>query len=147
MINAATILQHLLEWLKEDPELAGYSISRGEPVNENPSLAERGWIGLYRRGLDYGPRNLGVPPNNYEGDFRFAIVVQRTNLKSGADAEDDLEQSVILVLSRAVQVPRTYIDTFTDLTVDYTYIEASTATMYFQGALINLVARVSESVT
>lgn len=146
MINAATILQHLLEWLQGDPEMEEYSISRGEPVNENPSAAVDGWVGLYRRTIDYDPKNLGVPPNNYEGDFAFAVVVQRTNLESGAKAEDDLEESIRLVLRRIITVPRTHIDTFTDIAIEYTYIEASKATMYFQGALITLTARVSEDV-
>lgn len=146
MINAATILQQLVEWLATDPELEGCTISRGEPVNDDPSLAANGWVGLYRRTVDYDPRNLGVPPNNYRGAFRFTAVVQRTNLRSGADAEDDLEETVRAVIRRVVTVPRTFVDTFTDMLVEYQYVEAETRTMYFQAALVTFEARVSEDV-
>lgn len=143
MINASTIMQQFVEWLQDDPELQDYKVSRGEPINEDASLARIGWIGLYRRSFDYDPRNLGAPPNNYEGTLSFTIVVQRANLKSGADAEDALEESLKIVLDRIVQVPRTYVDTFTDIVIDYTYIESDRTSMYFQAALITMDARVS----
>jgi len=143
MINVATIMAHLQQWLKDDINLSGYTIERSEFVNEDPGRATNGWIGLYRRGVDYDPRNLGVPPNNYEGSLEFMVVVQRTSMQSGADAEDILETSVKDVLDRVVQVPRTYIEHFSEIIVDYTYLETDRKTMYFQGALITFTAEVS----
>lgn len=146
MINVATIMEQMLQWLRSDPELRGYVVSRSEPVNEDAKVAVNGWVGLYRRTVDYDPRNLGTPPNNYEADLMFVALVQRAHLRSGKDCEDALEESVRKVLRRMVQVPRTHIDTFTDLSVDYTYIESDRTTMFFQGALLTLTARVSEDV-
>lgn len=143
MINVSTIMQQFLEWLEDDPNLEGYRISRGEPVNEDAGLARTGWIGLYRRSVDYDPRNLGVPPNNYEGTLIFSIIIQRAHLGSGSESEDALEEAVKHTLDRIVQVPRTYVDTFTDITVDYTYIESDSTTMFFQSALVTLEAQIS----
>jgi uncharacterized protein YkvS len=146
MINASTIMQQLLDWFKDDPELHDYTMSRGEFLNEDAGLAINGWIGLYRRSLNYDPRNLGVPPNNYDADLSFVVVVQKAHLGSGAECEDALEESVKAVLDRMVQVPRTYIDHFSDIVVEYTYIETDRTTMYFQGALIAVTAHVSVEV-
>lgn len=143
MINASTIMEQLREWFADDIALDGFIFSRGEFINEDAGQAVNGWLGLYRRSVDYDPRNLGVPPNNYHGELVFDIVVQRTSLKSGEDCEDELEENVKAVLDRLVQVPRTYIDHFSDLTVEYTYLETDRKTMYFQGALIEATAQVS----
>lgn len=143
MINVATIMAQLQEWLEDDAELDGHVVERSEFVNEDPGRAVSGWIGLYRRSIDYAPRNLGVAPNNYEGTLDFMVIVQRTNLRSGADAEDDLEDSVKKVLDRVVQLPKTYIDHFSDINIEYTYLETERNTMYHQGALITFTAEVS----
>lgn len=143
MINVATIMEQLQEWLMDDIELDGFTVERSEFLNENPGNAVNGWIGLYRRAVDYDPRNLGVGPNNYHGTVDFMVVVQRTSMKSGADCEDVLEDSVKKVLDRVVQLPKTHIDHFSDINIDYTYLETDRKTMYFQGALITFTAEVS----
>lgn len=71
------------------------------------------------------------------------VIVQRTSMHSGSDAEDALEDSVLKVLERVVQVPRDYVDHFSDILVDYTCLETDRKTMYFQGALITFTAEVS----
>ncbi len=143
MINVATIMAQLQEWLEDDAELDGFTIERSEMVNEDPGRATTGWIGIYRRSVDYDPRNLGAPPNNYHGTLDFMVIVQRTDLKSGQDAEDALEDSVKKVLERVVQMPRDYVEHFSDISIDYTYLETERDTMYFQGALITFTAEVS----
>ena len=125
MINVSTIMIQVKEWLESDVNLAGFIFTRSEFVNEDPGLATNGWIGLYRRSVDYDPRNLGIAPNNYEGTLEFVIIVQRTSLDSGANAEDILEESVKAVLDRVVQLPKTYIEHFSNIIVDYTYLEHS----------------------
>jgi hypothetical protein len=143
MINVSTIMEQILQWLKDDANLQGFRIERSEFVNEDAGLARNGWIGLYRQSVDYDPRNLGVSPNNYHGELTFLIFVQRSILSSGAECEDALEQDVKTILDRIVQLPRTYVDTFTDLVVEYTYQNTDRTTMYFQGALISVTAQVS----
>lgn len=140
MINASAITAHVLSWLQQDANLSGFAFTRGEFVNEDPGAAVNGWIGIYRRSVMYDPRNLGVPSNNFAATLIFDVVVQRTNLKSGADAEDALEASTKHVLDRLVSIPKDYIYFYKDLRVDYAYIETDRRTMYFQGALITATA-------
>ena len=141
MINVATIMEQFRTWLAEDPALDGFTVSRADVVNQDAGLATKGWIGLYRRNVNYDPRNLGVPPNNYRGSLTFSMIIQKSNLKSGSDAEDDLEVATKAVIDRLVQVPRTYVDHFSDIVVDYTYIESQRTTMYFLAALVTMTAQ------
>jgi hypothetical protein len=143
MINVSTITKQIKSWLESSTDLTEFEVTRSEFVNEDAGKATSGWIGIYRRTVDYDPRNLGIPPNNYEGEVVIDIVIQRSSLKSGEDAEDRLEDSIKKVLDRIVQIPKTFIDSFIDLTVDYTYIEDERTTMYFQGALVSLTVNVS----
>jgi len=146
MINVSTIMIQIQDWLRDDVNLHDFVIERSEFVNEDPGQAANGWIGIYRRSVDYDPRNLGIVPNNYEADLTFMIIVQRTSVDSGADAEDQLEGSVKAVLDRVVQLPKDFIEHFSDIIVDYTYLESDRKTMYFQGALITFTAEVSNEV-
>ena len=143
MINVSTIMSQIKEWFEDDPNLDGFTIERGEFVNEDAGRAAQGWIGLYRKSVDYDPRNLGVAPNNYSAELNFLVYVQRSVMSSGQDSEDCLEEDLKNVLDRLVQIPKTYIDHFSDLTVDYTYQETDRKTMYFQGAMISVTAEVS----
>ena len=143
MINASTITKQLVEWFESDVNLANFIITRSEFVNENPSVAATGWMGIYRRSIEYEPRNLGTAPNNYEADFIFDIVVQKTSMKSGADAEDSLEEATKNVIERVLLMERTHIQHFSEIFVEYTYIETDRKTMYFQGALITFTAEIS----
>ena len=143
MINVATITKQIKVWLEADQKLADYIVTRSEFVNENADLGVNGWIGIYRKGVDYDPANLGVAPNNYKGTVDIMVLVRRTSLRSGAACEDALEDSLKKVLDRIVQIPKTYIDHFSDISVEYTYLESEKKTLYFQGALITFTAEVS----
>lgn len=143
MINVSTIMKQVQEWLEDDKNLQGIRVERSEFVNEDAGAAQKGWIGIYRKFVDYDPRNLGVAPNNYKGILEFLVIVQRSVLSCGADAEDALEETVKIVLDRVVQIPKTHIDHFSNIEVDYTYLETDRSTMYFQGALITFTAEVS----
>lgn len=143
MINVSTITIQIQKWLESDAQLSGFIVERSEFLNEDPGRAVNGWIGIYRRAVEYDPRNLGIPPNNYEGTLDFMVIVQRTSMKSGADCEDVLEDSVKKVLERIVQISRIHIEHFSDISIDYTYLETDRKTMFFQGALITFTAEVS----
>ncbi len=146
MINVATIMIQVQDWLISDSNLDGVVVERSEFVNEDASRAVNGWIGIYRKRIDYDPRNLGISPNNYQAEIDFVVLVQRSALLSGADAEDALEKMIKSVLDRVVQLPKTHIDFFANITIDYTYIETDRTSMYFQGALITFTAEVSSEV-
>ncbi len=143
MINVSTITKEIKEWFEDGVALAGVTVVRSEFANEDPGIASNGWIGVYRRSVDYDPRNLGTAPDNYEGDVIIDIVVQKTHHGSGEQAEDALEELIKDVLDRLVQIPRTHIDHFLDLLIEYTYLETDRATLYFQGAIITVTAVVS----
>ena len=145
MINVSTIMEQVKDWLVDDNNLPNLTVVRGEFVNEDPGKAATGWIGIYRRSVDYDPRNLGRPPNNYDAELVFDLVVQRTSMSSGAESEDLLEESVKAVLDRVVQIPEP-IKHFSNITVEYTYLETDRKTMYFQGALITFTADVTTEV-
>ncbi len=145
MINVSTIMIQIVDWLKDDPALPNFTVERSEFVNEDAGKAATGWIGVYRRSVDYDPRNLGRPPNNYDAELVFDLVVQRTAMSTGAAAEDLLEKSVKAVLDRVVQIPEP-IKHFSNITVEYTYLEDDRKTMYFQGALITFTADVTTEV-
>jgi len=146
MINLATVMKQVQEWLQDDPNLNGFTVERSEFLNEDPGRAVNGWIGIYRRAADYDPRNLGTTPNNYEAEIDYMVIVQRTSMKSGQDCEDILEESVKNVLDRVVQIPKDHIDHHADIQIDYTYLETDRKTMYFQGALITFTAIISTEV-
>jgi len=146
MINASTIMAQYAEWLEDSQELDGFRISRGEFVNEDAGQAINGWLCLYRRSVLYEPGQLSDGPNNYDATFTFNVMVQRTSLKSGADAEDLIEESVKAVIDRIVTGPRDYIDHFSQVSVDYDYIETDRKTMYFQGALLTFTVEISQAV-
>ena len=143
MINLSTIMSQVQQWLITDSALNGFTVTRSEKFNDDPNCAANGWIGIYRRNVSYNPRNLGDVPNNYEGDIDFLIAVQRISLKSGEHCEDLLEDSTKRVLDRVVQIPRTYIDHFSEIDIEYTYLEAEEKTLYHQGSLITFTADVS----
>ncbi len=143
MINVSTIMKQVQEWLIADAALKGATITRSEFVNEDPNRAINGWIGIYRRSVDYDPRNLGIPPNNFEADLSFLVYAQKSFLASGEGTEDVLEEFVKSILDRVVQIPRTYLAHFSSVGVEYTYLEDERKTMYFQGALITFEAEVS----
>jgi len=146
MINVSTIMIQIQDWLQDDINLSGFLVERGEFVNEDPGRATNGWIGLYRRSVDYEPAQMSHGPNNYDGDLVFDVVVQRTAMGTGAEAEDILEESVKSVLDRIVQLPKTNVKHFSDIVVEYTYLETDRKTMYFQGALITFTAEVTDEV-
>lgn len=146
MINVSTITKQMKEWLETDVELVEHKVFRSEFVNENPDAGVNGWIGIYRKALEYEPRHMGIGPNNYEGTLDIMVMVQRTSVKSGQDCEDALEDSIKKVLDRIVLMPKTYVDHFSDILIDYTYLETDRKTMYFQGALITFTAEVSYEV-
>lgn len=143
MINVSTITKQIKEWFEEGADLAGVTVVRSEFVNEDPGAASDGWVGIYRRSVDYDPRNLGTAPDNYEGDVIIDIVVQQTHMGNGEQAEDALEELIKDVLDRLVQIPKIHIDHFLDLLIEYTYLETDRATLYFQGAIITVTAEVS----
>lgn len=142
MIDISLITKHIQGWLEEGEDLAGVAITRSEFVNEDPGKAANGWVGVYRRGVNYDPRNLGTAINNYEGNLTVDIVVQKTHYGSGEEAEDSLEGLIENVLNRLIQIPKTYIYHFSELSVNYAYLETDRETMYFQGAIITTVADV-----
>lgn len=144
MINVATIMKQVQNWIQTSQDFQNWSVERSEFVNEDPGRAMNpGWMCVYRRNVDYDPQNLGKATGNYEATVDFTIVIQQANMTSGEKCEDNLESAVKKLLDRVTQIPKTYIDHFSDIVIDYTYLETDRKTMYFQGALITFTAEVS----
>ena len=144
MINIATVMKQVQDWIKASQDFQGWTVERSEFINEDPGRAAKsGWIGIYRRSVDYDPANLAKNTSNYDGTMDFTVVVQKSNAYSGEKCEDELEDAVNKLLDRMIQIPKTYIYHFSGVSVDYTYLETERKTMYFQGALITFTAEVS----
>ena len=143
MMNLSLLTKQVKDWLKADSNFDGFYIDRSVVVNEDAGRAVNGWIGIYRKGADYAPGQLGVGPDNYDAEIELMILVQRSAMESGAACEDLLEADVQNLLSRMVLLPKTYVDHFSGILVDYTYNESDSKTLFFQGALITFSAEAS----
>ena len=101
MINMKDITGAVKSILEQN--LQGYTIVRNAQRNMDPNIAAKnnGWIGVYRGSLDYSPHTCGGN-NPYMAEIEVVIEVQAASMKSGADAEDrlqDAEEAVMDVLN------------------------------------------------
>jgi len=126
----------------------------GEYVNDNPTYAASGWIGIYKDRCDYVPNTLGGQDSEgvnvqwgYTGTF--VILVQKSSMHSGkmcVEGLEDLTSNVIKAIFSENKL-RTLVDQISKVDVDYSFVPAmrdSTPQDYvhFQQALITLELKV-----
>lgn len=78
---------------------AGVIIERSEEINESPT--KHGWIGIYPDQISFPLRTLGMGAGYRNQAIRPFLLVQESDLSSGAECEDRLEallQKVVGVL-------------------------------------------------
>lgn len=140
-INMSTIAQQIERVLTDDRRTASSTITRSETVNNDPNQATKGWVGIYRSGIKYDPRSLGRGGHNYRGELTIFLVCQKTSIDSGADAEEELEELIVNVLSVILDNPeiRGSIGMLNAFEVVYSYNRTKEKTAYFQEAVIKLV--------
>lgn len=99
--NVATITQAVLEMLRDAPDVgvAGVEVERSCEPRMTPTA--HGWVGVYRERIDYPARTLGMGGGYRNQLIRLFLLVQETDMTSGAECENRLEellQKVIGVL-------------------------------------------------
>ena len=145
MLNPSDITQAVETAFNKDPVFNSFTIERGEFVNMNPALCP--WLGIYRNDINYAPETLGAGPDHWTAIMTLTLIVQASNLSSGAQTEDDLEGYVESVITKMFgdTTLRGSIDIINALKVSYSYLAEDEKTMFFQSALIEMTLEVSTS--
>ena len=140
MINVAGITRAIEKTLSLEHKFADVTVVRGDVVNDDPSVAVNGWIGIYRNKISYSPHTLGKGGRNWDAEVTIFIVVQMTSFSSGEDCEDRLEELIIDVLTtvNSNRDIRQTIDMITGLDITYTYDRDNEESTYYQQAIIEL---------
>lgn len=117
-------------------------------INDNPTLARLGWIGIYKDSVKYAPNTLGGV--NEEGvhiqwrfDGSFFALVQFSSMESGkvcnAGLEELVQKTILSIFND--QTLRESIDKINEVIVDYSVAprfdsSEGSETVNFQQALI-----------
>ncbi len=138
MINFKDITQGVEKLLKDN--LNGYAIVRNEERNIDPSVATqgKGWIGIYRGSLDYETATIGNIP--WLVAIEIIVEVQAADMKSGAKAEDklqDAEKEVLDVLVSDKKLNST-VEMTNGYSIEYEYNKDEQ--IYHHSALITIHA-------
>ncbi len=138
MINFKDITQGVEKLLKDN--LNGYAIVRNEERNVDPSVATqgKGWIGIYRGSLDYETATIGNIP--WLVAIEIIVEVQAADMKSGAKAEDklqDAEKEVLDVLVSDKKLNST-VEMTNGYSIEYEY--NADKNIYHHSALITIHA-------
>lgn len=143
MINVALVSAATINQLEQDGELnAAYPalrIERSEYVNEDPNRTP--WIGVFRSSKAYRPRTMGRHARSWDGEVEVMILVQYASLKSGASAEDELEDLLSYVENALVKDTTIggTLEILNSLGVRYSYRSGDEPhNVYFQQATLTL---------
>lgn len=97
-INVAEVTQSVVDMLISDARLVGVTVERSEEVNKTPN--SEGWVGIYRAGIKYVTRAIGAGVGRQQ-QVSLVVLTQRSDMRSGKDCEDaleDLNQRVLSVI-------------------------------------------------
>ena len=127
-----------------DDNLTGYTIERNPRRNQDPNVAamNKGWIGIYRGGLDYDAHTTGSQP--WLAKPSIIVEAQVASLLSGEDAEDklqDAEKAVMDVLTANKKLNDT-VNMTTGYEIKYDVNEDEEAQIYFHAAIITIKTEV-----
>lgn len=99
--NVARVTQAVLEMLRDAPDVGAAGVEVERSCEPRLSPTTHGWVGVYRDRIDYPSRALGMGSGYRNQMIRLFLLVQETDLTSGTECEDRLEellQKVIGVL-------------------------------------------------
>jgi len=142
MINMKDITKGVKTVL--DDNLSDYIIQRNPKRNDDPNTAAqgKGWIGIYRSGLDYDPYTTGAQP--WLAHPSVMVEIQTASFLSGEDAEDrlqDAEKEVMDVLTANKTLNNT-VSMTNGYEIKYEFNEDEEAQVYFHAAIITIKAEV-----
>jgi len=142
MINMKDITKGVKKVL--DDNLSDYIIQRNPKRNNDPNTAAqgKGWIGIYRAGLDYDAHTTGSQP--WLAHPSVMVEIQAASFLSGEDAEDrlqDAEQEIMDVLTANKKLDDT-VNMTNGYEIKYEFNEDEEAQVYFHAAIITIKTEV-----
>lgn len=146
MIDAAKIAEALRAQIAKYEYMVQNSVAvtRGEYVNVDPDQCP--WIGIYREKVRYDGRTFGKHNRSFDAFLTFKILVQAANLSTGEECEDKLEALTQATLDAIWASPRigNEVDMLEgEITVEYSYNENMSKTIYFQWSMLTVTFRVA----
>lgn len=136
-INVSDITRKIAQRFKDDPKLVECAVERSAELNEIPTRCP--WIGVYRSGVRYPLRTLGLTAGWRQQRIALMVFVQHSDATSGEECEERLEGLIMDVISVLLSDPTlsNSVDTLDEFEVsylDYSQTEAGymqTAGIYF----------------
>lgn len=142
MINMANIQDAIVDLLKAGLT-SNYTITKDDHINEIPDNTP--WIGIYKGSSTGVPRTLGKGGGGrWSAKPEFKILLQSSDLESGADASDKLEEYKKAVYDVIVANPQLNgtVSTIVEAREDYLYDGSKEDSLYFQMVEITIVTEV-----
>lgn len=117
--NLSTITKAIEEALKNADGLQDATIERSAEMNQDPARCP--WVSVYRMGVRYPTRSLGMGSGFRRHRVEMAVFVQESDGSSGADCEDRLEDLIVKVVSVLLSDPTLggTVDTVDDFEIRY----------------------------
>ncbi len=138
-VNVSDVTEKIVEILKDNAELSDATIERSEEVNEIPGRCP--WICVYRAGVDYPIRTLGLGAGYRRQRIEFIIYAQQADGTDAEECEVLLEQLIVHVISALLSDPTLggKVDTLDEFSVRYVDYD-KTENGYMQTAAIYFTA-------
>lgn len=138
--NVADVTRGIQELLATQPTLDDVTVERSEEINAIPSRCP--WIGVYRAGISYPSRTIGVGAGYRHQKIQLVLLMQHANNASGADCEDVLEGLVQRVLAVLLTDPTLggLVATLDEIEVQYPSYERTADEQYMQTAALYITA-------
>jgi hypothetical protein len=99
--NVSEITQAIETMLNDSLDVGQAGVLVERSAEERLTPTEHGWVGIYRDGINYPPRTLGMGSGYRNQEIRLYLLVQESDPSSGDECEDRLEtllQKVVGVL-------------------------------------------------
>lgn len=90
--NVSEITRAIQSMLNDSPDVGQAGVLVERSGEERLSPTANGWVGIYRDGIDYPPRTLGMGSGYRNQLIRLYLVLQETDPTSGDECEDRLEE-------------------------------------------------------
>jgi hypothetical protein len=136
VINVKTITKAVEDIINDNT--VGYIVTRNAERNVDPNVAakDKGWIGIYRGGINYLPYTTGSTP--WLAEVRVDVELQVASMQSGEQAEDklqDAEAELLGIFAANLNLNGTVLMT---QGYDIRYDVNVEAEVYFHAAIITL---------
>jgi len=137
--DVSEITRRIQEILQDHPNLQEATVERSAEFNDIPGRCP--WLCIYRLGVDYPIRTLGLGTGFRTQRVELMIYAQESDGTDPAECEERLEQLVVHCISALLSDPtlRGMVDTIDEFKVSYVDYDKSEAG-YTQTAAITFTA-------